>query len=556
MAPFFLPSAHAAAIVFSGLERLEPRFAPAGLVALPGAEVAHSFPAADLDAVGSLHAPTAPPALTPSPTAPEIFSSVHPGFVLRSASAEFDTAGFKGVVDSLVVRRTATTDALNQPVGGLDFYYQLRVTSGDPRASVDALTFTDWAPFLVDAGVDHRLGPIVSSDALNGRNGGTQFPVLFSYQAGTAQFSFTGAGLDEALTLAEPESRWLVLRTNARSFDTEGSARIDGEVPAVGSFTTTVALPGPDATPVVPQPLIVAGSATSSRVQVFDPATGALRESFSAFGVRSRSGVRVATGDVNGDGVEDIIVGSGGHSPGGAQVRVFDGADPAHPPLAGVLGSFRPFGRGYAGAVNVASGDVNGDGYADIIVAPGAGSSGQVRVFSGLDGTLLSRFTALSKVNGGVRVAGGDLDGDGRDEVIVGSGIGSAVRVFHGLTGAPLPGLSFQAFETSYTGGVNVAAGDVNGDGIDELFVGNSVGPGRVRIFDHALARLAEIQTASTAGVRLAVADVNGDTFADLIVGQAVGGTNAASVFDGLSRAKRFDLSGYPISKTSGLFIG
>ena len=73
---------------------------------------------------------------------------------------------------------------------------------------------------------------------------------------------------------------------------------------------------------------------------------------------------------MTGDGVEDIIAGSGSRS--GARVRVFDGVTGA--PLSGPLGDLFAFGRGYRGGVFVAAGDVNGDGFADVIVAPSAGA--------------------------------------------------------------------------------------------------------------------------------------------------------------------------------------
>jgi len=107
-----------------------------------------------------------------------------------------------------------------------------------------------------------------------------------------------------------------------------------------------------------------------------------------AFEPKFHGGVRVAVGDVNGDGVPDIIAGRG---PGGvAEVGVFDGA--TGQPFAGPLGSFVAYPPSFHGGVFLATADLNGDGKADIVVAPGAGFAPQVEVFSGADGSMLTSF--------------------------------------------------------------------------------------------------------------------------------------------------------------------
>ena len=520
-------------------EALEPRIAPAG------------FSATFLTILPTLHGPAlAVPdaslaAVSATAQAPVIFSTEHAGVILKDEVTIFATEAYKGTIESIAVRRTSTTDAVNLPIGGLDFYFQVALTSGAPNAEVSTVTLGLFAPYLVAAGIDGRSGPIVSTDPLNGKTGGGETPVLFSYSAGVGRYDFSAAGLDEKLTLDHPLSAWMVLRTSAHSFHAAGSAGLIGTL----STTTSILAPTTDS-------LLVTGAGTGSLVRVFDRTTGAVKESFDAFSPRHRYGVRVATGDVNGDGVDDIIVGSGRGSVGGARVRVFDGANTNHPPLLGVLGDFKPFGSGFLGALNVAAADVNGDGRDDVIVAPASGSSGQVRIFSGLDGSLLSRFTALSRVTGGVRIAAGDVNGDGLSEVIVGAGIGSGVKVFNGLTGMPLAGMNFQAFETGYRGGVTVAAGDVDGDGIDELVVGSAHGLNLVRIFDHTLTKLAEFQTSARLGVRVATADVNGDGLADIVAGKGPGENAAVSIYDGVTRAKILDLSGYNPAGTAGVFVG
>src|SRR5262245_45251572 len=181
------------------------------------------------------------------------------------------------------------------------------------------------------------------------------------------------------------------------------------------------------------------GGGSAPLVQVFDATTDARLESFLSFDVNFTGGVRVATADVNGDGVPDLIAGAG---PGGApHVEVFDGA------TASLIQSFFAFNPQFTGGVFVAAGDVNGDGLADIIVGADAGGLPNVKVFDGKTGAVLQSFLAYDVAfTGGVRVAAGDVNGDGIADVITGAGPGSAphVKVFDGATGAVIR--SFLAF--------------------------------------------------------------------------------------------------------------
>src|SRR5207244_5549205 len=103
-----------------------------------------------------------------------------------------------------------------------------------------------------------------------------------------------------------------------------------------------------------------------------------------------------------------------------------------------VLRSFFAYDAGFSGGVSVAAGDVNGDGRADIITGAGAGGAPHVKAFSGLDGSVLRSFFAYDAgFSGGVYVAAGDVNGDGRTDIVTGAGAGGMphVKAFSGTNG-------------------------------------------------------------------------------------------------------------------------
>jgi FG-GAP-like repeat len=235
-------------------------------------------------------------------------------------------------------------------------------------------------------------------------------------------------------------------------------------------------------------------------------------------------------------------------------VKVFDGHSGAE------LRSFLAYDAGFSGGVFVGSGDVDGDSYDDIITGADAGGGPHVKVFSGQTGAELRSFDAYAaSFTGGVRVAAGDVNGDSFIDIITSPGAGGTphVKIFDGLTGAELR--SFLAYDAGFSGGIFVGSGDVDGDSYDDIITGADAGGGpHVKVFSSQTG--AEVRSffpytpSFAGGVRVAAGDVNGDGFADIITGAGVGGGSHVKVIDGRTGSELQSFFAFP-GFTGGVFV-
>ncbi len=250
-------------------------------------------------------------------------------------------------------------------------------------------------------------------------------------------------------------------------------------------------------------------------------------------------------GDFDGDGFSDVIVGVPGYSSNLGRAYFYSGGSTMNTVADGILAGFVAGTNYYGNSVSDA-GDVNGDGYSDVIVGAYGMSSFQGRVFVYYGGATIN-ITADLTITGeftgdsfGTSVSSaGDANGDGYDDILIGaSGFSTGSgKVYLYLGGENIDGNAdkfFNAENASDNFGISVnGCGDINGDGNSDIIAGanlsdiNGVSSGRAYIYFNTMTG-ADIEDLTFTGFLAndqlgssvsSAGDVNGDGYGDIIIG-------------------------------------
>jgi hypothetical protein len=337
------------------------------------------------------------------------------------------------------------------------------------------------------------------------------------------------------------------------------------------------------------------------------PSGSALGFQADGVGANDSTGSSVSAGDVNGDGIADLIIGASGANSGAGKVYVVFGtrggfADPL--PLSSLDGTngFELDGlSGDQAGFSVSAGDVNGDGVADILIGAGTANSGAGKVdvvfgkatgwsgtptalnaafVNGINGAEFDGPSIYSSLgNGPSTLAVGDVNGDGIGDLLmdaphVASNTGAFYVVF-GKRGAwsstattlnstfldGTNGAEFDGPAQAFAGGSSVAVGDVNGDGFADLLIGAPNANFQARTFPATSTGAVDVvfgksggwsgtattlnsaflngvkgiefdgPRSSNTGVSVAAGDVTGDHIADLVIGASIANAGTGSVY-------------------------
>ncbi|MFZ6036372.1 MAG: phosphodiester glycosidase family protein [Patescibacteria group bacterium] len=252
--------------------------------------------------------------------------------------------------------------------------------------------------------------------------------------------------------------------------------------------------------------------------------------SFLGYDASVRGGFQVASGDVLGDASAEILMGTAtGLAP---QVRVFDDS-------GNVQSQFFAYDQNLRNGASVTACDIDGNGREEIVTAQGRGGWPIVKIFSGSGAVINSGFSVLDgKFTGGVHVACGDTNGDGISEIVVAAMRGGGPHVLvYNKDGKILT--NFMAYDPGFRGGINVTTADADGDGKDEIITGPQWGAPHVQIFQirkGAVHRLSPgffaFNTDYRGGVSVAGVDTTGDGTKEIVVGVGDNATPFVKVFN------------------------
>ncbi len=222
---------------------------------------------------------------------------------------------------------------------------------------------------------------------------------------------------------------------------------------------------------------------------------------------KTDNGLDVAVANVTGDKKDEIIVAAGRGSEPLVQVYNASGK---------LLSQFYAYDKSLKSGLHIAVGDLNKDRFAEIVVVPAYGGGPQVKVFDSQGNIQFSRgFFAFDETfRGGADVAVGDFDGDRNREIAVAAGPGGSPHVRQFTRDGKFIGTEFRPFSMDHVGGVVIATANVDGGKDDELAMAiSAAGEGWVKVYKNSGQIVGEWKTfpGLSMGVNIAAGDIDSD---------------------------------------------
>ncbi|MFM7149388.1 MAG: FG-GAP repeat domain-containing protein [Gemmataceae bacterium] len=307
--------------------------------------------------------------------------------------------------------------------------------------------------------------------------------------------------------------------------------------------------------------IVSTGNGGPNIVRIYTP-TGQFLKQFTPFAPSMKGGVRVAAGDMTGDGIPELFCSLGNGGP--PVVRIYDGANVYQPTLPLVMiRQLQVYPSGYAAGVNLTVGDVAGDGSLELITAPVYGGEANIRIINPNDGTLIKTISAFPAGNKqGLRIAVGDIDGTGKLEILAARARVSLpiINVLNAETGTVTNSLRVYG---NFTNGLFVAAGDANSDGKDEIFASqDAYAYPAVQIWDVSgstpkLLRQVQAYTPQAVyGTRIWAGALQATVpHAQLVTSQGVDGPNRIKVFNSGNGKLQYAWDAFGPNMKAGLYV-
>ncbi len=331
--------------------------------------------------------------------------------------------------------------------------------------------------------------------------------------------------------------------SSGNGFGSGPGATLGPVAPIPPNTTATVLMPFITTGGVLPSNVSLSGAVDGTQVNLYSDLQGTIAATVTPY-ANFFGEVRIARGNTNGGTVGEIITAPG--LGGGPHIKVIDSATGA------VNAEFMAYDPSFTGGVFVASADFNRDGRDEIVTAAGAGGASHIKIFDGITKQEIASFFAYDpSFTGGVSIAAFDVNNDGTVDLVTGAGFGGAphVKVFSGVDFSLIK--SFFAYAIDFTGGVFVAAGDLLSDGTYEIVTGAGEGGGaHVKVWDYDTLAIEDqfyaynkftledgnvIDQIFGGGVRVGIADTNNDGVNDLVTGAGPGGGPHVKVFSGFN---------------------